>query len=222
MRALTGRRTVVLLTLLGAGLVLLAGTRTWARVSIDGAFPGLSEMTVAGRRSAPETLAIALAAAAAAVVLATSGRIVRFLVAAGLVTGGAVVLVSAVRAARDTDGAVATAIQDSLRVFTDRNQPGGVFDSSGPVVSMSIWPWAAAVGGGLIAVSGLLALVGGRSWSGPTQRYERASASGPVSADSTGSAASIPVRTSSTNAASASWDALSRGEDPTSSPEDRT
>jgi hypothetical protein len=60
----TGRRAVVLLTLLGVGLVLLAGTRTWVTLTVTETLPGLREVIVPGRRFAPEVFAIALAAAA--------------------------------------------------------------------------------------------------------------------------------------------------------------
>jgi len=223
---MTGRRVVVLLTLLGALLILLAGTRTWATVTLSGGFPGLSELAVPGRRAAPGAIAIALAAAAGAVVLATSGRIVRFLVAAGLGIAGAVVAVNGVRAARDTENAVAIALRDSLRVSTDRSVSGnGAFVGGNVAVSFSIWPWVAAAGGGLILLAGLLALVGSRSWAGPTRRYERASAPGaPLAGPATTASSATesgPGRPPTVSPA-ATWDSLSRGEDPTSPQEDPT
>jgi uncharacterized membrane protein (TIGR02234 family) len=221
---LTGRRPVVLLTLVGVLLILLAGTRTWATVRLGSGFPGPSELTVSGRRTAPEAIAIALAAGAAAVVLAISGRIVRFLVAAGLVIAGAVVVLAGVSGARDTDAAFSTALVDSLRV-TSTN---GVWWGNSSSVAMTLWPWAAAVGGAMLVLAGLLALVGGRSWSGPTRRYEREPApSG--SAGSTRPAGSIDAAGSADLAepgapapTAATWDALSRGEDPTSAPREVT
>jgi uncharacterized membrane protein (TIGR02234 family) len=218
---LTGRRTAVLLTLLGAGLVLLAGTRTWATVTVNGTLPGLTELTVSGRRSAPALIAIALAAVAGAVVLTTSGRTVRFLVAAGALVAGAGVAFTGIRAAGDTEGAAATAIRDSLRVLgsSQAGSDGLVGSVAGPAVSMSIWPWVAAFGGLLIAVAGGLTLAGGRSWPGPTRRYERPP--GPGSSPSR-TAAQTGTESPRTDTPAATWDALSRGEDPTSASEDRT
>jgi uncharacterized membrane protein (TIGR02234 family) len=215
LRHLTSRRTVVLLVLLGALLVLLAGTRTWATVTLSGTLPGLSDLPVPGRRSAPGAIAVALAAAAAAVVLATSGRIVRVVVAAGLVIAGAVVVAGGLRGARDSDHAVVIALRDSLRVA------GGSASSGASRVSISIWPWVAVAGGGVILLAGLLALLGGRTWSGPSRRYERAPAG---SAAVTGAARAGDARGATGPAArpAATWDALSRGEDPTSAPEEPT
>jgi uncharacterized membrane protein (TIGR02234 family) len=224
-QTLAGRRPVVLLTLLGAGLVLLAGTRTWANVSIDTGPPGLSELTVAGRRSVPSAIPIALAAAAGAVVLATSGRGVRLLVAAGLVLAGAVVAISSVQAARDWGRALDAAAQETLGVSGTRAGPDGtVFGAAAGEVDMTIWPWVCVVGGVVILLAGLLAVIGGRSWPGPTRRYERA----PGAADRIGSAGR-PGRAVAAGSApgredtpASTWDALSRGEDPTSPSDDVT
>jgi len=219
---LTGRRPVLLLTLLGALLILLAGTRTWATVTLAGSFLGLSELTVSGRGAAPAVIAIALAVGAAVIVLAVSGRVVRLLVAAGLVIAGAVVVVTGVRFARDPGRAVVLALRDSLHVAT-----GSSSWSGGTAVDFSIWPWAAAIGGALVLLAGLLGVIGGRSWSGPARRYERATGSpGSGPAGSAGPGASAGSNTGADPAVSvapaATWDALSRGEDPTSSPEDQT
>lgn len=208
---MTGRRTVVLLTLLGAGLVLLAGTRTWATVTVSGTLPGLSELIVPGRRSAPVVIAIALAAAAGAIVLATSGRTVRLLVAIGQSIAGAVVVFSGVRAALDTEAAVATAVADSLGVLS--GGAGTSFGEGATDVNMTIWPWVAAAGGGVILVAAALTLAGGRSWAGPTRRYERATPAPGTPSSGTPSPGPAPATT---------WDALSRGEDPTSSQDDPT
>ena len=197
----TARRSVVLLALLGAGLVLLAATRTWATVEAVGALPGLSDLAVPGRHLAPGAIPIALAVAAGAIVLATSGRTVRFAVAAGLLVGAVVVVVNGVDGALDRTRTTATAVRDSLKVS------GAGFAAGSTPVDVTIWPWVAVLGGVLIGLAGLLTLVGGRSWAGPTRRYEREKAAAPVSAEPN------PAGT---------WDALSRGEDPTSAPGERT
>jgi uncharacterized membrane protein (TIGR02234 family) len=231
----TGRRTVVLLTLLGAGLVLLAGTRTWATVRVDGALPGLVTATLAGRRAAPAQIPVALAAAAGAIVLATSARVARFIVAVGLILAGAAVAVTAARFAVDPDGAAETAVSASLGVFDDgssRGRGATLYDYSD--VNFTIWPWVAVAGGGLILLVGVLTMIGGRAWSGPSRRYERAAPVPPDSPISTDHAdprhptgAVVGQRSASptgsaTETPAATWDALSRGEDPTSSPDEPT
>ena len=240
----TGRRTVVLLTLLGAGLVLLAGTRTWATVTVDGALPGLTTLTLTGGRAAPALIPVALAAAAGAIVLATSARIARLAVAVGLVLAGAAVAVNAARFAVDPDGAAGAAVSANLGVFDDGSSRANgrsaiLYGSSD--VNFTVWPWVAVVGGGLILLVGVLTMIGGRGWSGPSRRYERAAGPGAVPGDSPvptdrtdpthpsdvvagqRSAAVTVGRTgSSADTPAATWDALSRGEDPTSSPEEPT
>ena len=200
---MTARRTVVLIALVGAGLVLLAATRTWATVEAVVGLPGLSELTVPGRHSAPSAIPVALAVAAGAIVLATSGRTVRLVVAAGLLVGGVVVVFSGVGGALDSSRTTAIAVRDSLKV-------SGAGYTTGSPVSVTICPWVAVLGGVLIGLSGLLTVLGGRSWAGPTRRYEREKAAVSVAPDP-GSAGTA-----------AYWDALSRGEDPTSASDEPT
>jgi uncharacterized membrane protein (TIGR02234 family) len=215
-RAPAGRKTAVLLTLLGAGLIILACTRTWATVSLGGNLPGMSDLTVSGRRLAPAGIPVGLAAAAGAVVLVTSGRVVRVLVAAGLVVAGVLLAVNAARAGQDSSGAVASALRDSLGVFS-RSGSGGI-SSSGTHAEITVWPWPACLGAVLLLGAGLLVLIRGWSWPGPTRRYERS-----------GAAVASPGRQAATRPGPAAdagpagtWDALSRGEDPTSGVDDPT
>jgi uncharacterized membrane protein (TIGR02234 family) len=204
MSALLVRRSVVLIALVGAGLVLLAATRTWATVEAVVGLPGLSELTVPARHLAPSAIPVALAVAAGAIVLATSGLTVRLVVAAGLLVGGVVVVISGVSGALDSSRTTAIAVRDSLKVS------GAGFTTGSTPVDVTIWPWVAVLGGVLIGLSGLLTVLGGRSWAGPSRRYEREKAPVPVAADpgSSGTAAY--------------WDALSRGEDPTSALDEPT
>lgn len=215
------RRAAVLLTLLGAGLVILAGSRTWATVNVGVDLPTLADLTVSGRRAVPAGVPIALAAAAGAIVLATSGRMVRVLVALGLVIAGAGLAVSSVRATADTSGAVAKALRDSLKVVgspSDANSVNGGL-GAGSVADISIWPWVAGLGAGLIAGAGLLVLLQGWSWPGPTRRFERsADAVGAPGAAQSGPGSARPVDLGPAD----TWDALSRGEDPTSKLEEPT
>jgi hypothetical protein len=203
-----GRREAVLLALLGAVLIILACTRTWATVKVTGNLPGMSDLAVSGRRAAPAGIPVALAAAAGAVVLLTSGRLVRAVVAAGLAVAGALLTVSAVRATRDSSGAVAKALRDSLGVYSTGPAARSSSLADGSSVDISLWPWVAAVGAVLIVAAGLLVLIRGWSWPGPSRRYERPDQ--PVTA--------VPAKIGPAG----TWDALSRGEDPTSRVEDPT
>jgi uncharacterized membrane protein (TIGR02234 family) len=191
----TSRRLAVLLALAGAGLVLLAGTRSWAGVSFRTDLPGLTGLAVPGRKVSPAGIPVALAVAAAAVVLALSGRLVRFLVATGLVVAGVGLLAVAVRALGDPGRLAGLALRDAVGVY---GAGGGDALGGGANVSVTAWVGVAAGGAALMLAAGLVTVVRGRSWPGPTRRYERARSS------------------------PSPWDALSRGEDPTSTGVDAT
>jgi uncharacterized membrane protein (TIGR02234 family) len=226
-----GRRATVLLTLLGALLILLAGTRTWAGVKFVDTLPGLSELVVPGRTAVPALIPVALAAGAGAVVLAVSARIARLVVSVGLLLAGAAVALTAARTAGDPEGVVSTGLSESLGVYdngmrTADGRSAAIFRHW--VVDFTSWPWVAVAGGVLVMLAGLLALLGGRSWSGPARRYERTpevGARGRSMSDRAGPAMTGPPTdadpargTTSPDSAAGTWDALSRGEDPTSPP----
>jgi hypothetical protein len=156
-----GRRVAVLLTLLGAGLILLAGTRIWATVTTTGGLPGTSHLTVGGRRAAPAVIPIALAAAAGAIVLATSARLVRALVGGGLLIAGVTVAATSVHAAGDRNGTVGKAMVDALGLYRSGSgsSSGALVAFSDQHVRFSAWPWVALAGGVLIVLAGLLTLL---------------------------------------------------------------
>jgi uncharacterized membrane protein (TIGR02234 family) len=218
MSHLVSKRTAVLLALIGAGLILLAGSRTWATVGLTGSLPGVSHLAVSGRHSDAAAIPIALAVAAGAIVLATSSRVVRAIVGLGLTIGGLVVVVGAVQAGRDRDAALARAVQDALGVVSHGG--GAVFgDDVDSSVVFSVWPWVAVAGGLVVVLAGLLTLARGWSWTGPSRRYERdagATAAVPATPAEPAPAAAKPAGPGST------WDALSRGEDPTAMLDERT
>jgi uncharacterized membrane protein (TIGR02234 family) len=193
---LTARRVVVGVALAGAVLALFAGTRTWATAAV----PDLpaADVGVSGRQAAPVVVAVALAAAAAVVVAATSGRVVRLVAAAALVAGGLGIAAASLTVAADPRGAVRPAVTAATGV-TDPTRAGDA--------RTTFWPYPAALGGVLIAVAGLGGLAGGRSWPAPGRRFEVGDA--PPAASSADAAA----RRAGDDVAT--WDALSRGEDPT-------
>jgi len=219
-----GRRIVIGGILLGAGLILLAATRTWASVHV-GQIPGVSHLSVSGRRAAPAAIPVALAAAAGAVVLATSGRVVRMVVGAGLILGGVILAVVSVRLGRNATGALSSALRDSLGLISRRSDPGA-FGASFAAASVRIspWPWTAAAGAGLIAAAGFVTILRGWSWPGPARRFERSTGpgSGPVRSGSPGRVKTGGPPTRDHGGSAGTWDALSRGEDPTAAIDDPT
>lgn len=177
------KRAALLLVLGGAALALVAGTRTWVSGTV-----GNQLFDVGGSTAAPGVSALALVSAAGAVVLATAAQGVRrvgavLVVLAGL--GGAT-LAGAVL--RDPVGAVRPAAEAAT---------GTVGSTAAVTASVQVWPFLALLAGFVVAGGGLVALLRGGTWSGPSPRYER------------------PAEDPGRAGASTAWDALSRGDDPT-------
>lgn len=219
------RLLTILATLLGAGLVVLAAGRPWARATIVG-LPGPDVVTADGRSVAPGAPALGLVAAAGAIVLATSGRVVRTVVAGLLVLAG----VGIGLAGSGVFGDPTVALEPAVAKAT--GMTGGSTAFTGKV---TVWPVVSAAGAVLVALGGLIALVRGRAWSGPSTRFERVGAEG-TSGGATGGGSregevttfapgtkvtgrpsvdgGKPVR-SGKDEHLETWDRLSAGEDPT-------
>ncbi|MET9291681.1 TIGR02234 family membrane protein [Streptomyces sp. NPDC003077] len=178
----------------GAALTLLASGRTWATATAALAQGDLPQ-TATGQdvTGVPGALAVVgLAALVAVFAVRKAGRVV---VAALLALSGAGTVVAAVMGASDT-----AALREKAATAI------GLSNAEVHGVSHTVWPWAAAVGGLLLLVAGVLALVRGRHWPAMSGRYERArgTARAPRRA-----AASDPDRPEEL------WKSLDRGEDPT-------
>ncbi len=184
------RRGIVLIVLAGAGLTLLSAGRTWVSGRITDAVAAAGDLSVTGSVAAPGVGALALVSAAGAVVLATAGRRPVQIAALVLSAGGlAVVLLG---------GAVLTDPADALRV--PAAQASGTTTSRVDDVRRTAWVPLGMTGGALMLAGGLLALLRGAAWAGPSRRYERtpsSAAEGPPVDDE-------PL-----------WEAISRGDDPT-------
>jgi uncharacterized membrane protein (TIGR02234 family) len=187
----TARRAVVGLALAGAALAGLAATRPWVTADLP-ALP-TAEVAVSGRQAAPVVVALVLVAAAAVVVLVTSGRAVRLVAAVAVAAAGVGVGVAALGVLRDPAAAVRPAVTQATGV-TDGAAAGDVHATP--------WPWVAALGGAVLAGAGLAGVAGARRWPAPGRRFEPPT--GPH-----GGPAGPGADTAAT------WDALSRGEDPT-------
>ncbi|MFI9718789.1 TIGR02234 family membrane protein [Streptomyces sp. NPDC052396] len=190
------RRSValaLLLTVLGAALVLLAGGRTWARGTAAGTGGALHEHASGQEITGlPGALAlVGLAALVAVFAVRGAGRIA---VAALLALSGAGVVAGAVSGAGDT----ATLSEKASR-------SSGITGTAVSQVSHTGWPWIALAGGVLLLLAGLLALRYGRHWPAMSGRYERDGTPRPRRART----APDPERPEEL------WKALDRGEDPT-------
>ncbi|GAB6904066.1 hypothetical protein JCM9957A_71600 [Kineosporia succinea] len=222
---MTGRRTVVLLGLLGAGLIMLGVSRPWGSVRVA-SLASFGDIDITGGTAAPAGAAVAIAVAAASLVLTIAGRVVRFLIPFGVLVAGVALAVSGVGTLNDPDQAAADALRDTLSLGGDL---AGGFDLE---VSTNAWGWIYVVGAVVIALAGLLGVLGSRAWAVSGRRFERegaATGSGPgegvrsgagvrgarggTTADASGAA--VGGWSSSADV----WDAQNRGEDLTTDEE---
>ncbi|HEX6917840.1 MAG TPA: Trp biosynthesis-associated membrane protein [Phycicoccus sp.] len=197
MRRLSGKGPVVLLALVGAGLLLVAGFRPWVTGAVDDPVLGATRISATGAEVAPGLSALALALAAAAVAVVATGRVAR--VVALLVWAGCDVAAAAltVRVIADPEGALGPVA--AARV----GRTGSVENVADPTA----WPWVALVAVAVTVLALVAAVVGSRRWAGPSARYEAPAADGHVAGPRGERVASA-------------WDELSAGRDPTDVGED--
>jgi uncharacterized membrane protein (TIGR02234 family) len=177
------------LCLAGAALVLLAAGRPWLRGVVDPGAPLAPEtVALAGSDVAPGTPALGLLGLAGVAALLATRRTGRVAVGVLLALAGAALVALAVGAASGDRVAALASARNAATVTT---------------AAGTAWPWAAAAGGVLVAGAGVLAAVRGRSWAALSARYDAPGATAPARAP----------RPRDPDAAA--WDALDRGEDPT-------
>ncbi|MFH8343290.1 TIGR02234 family membrane protein [Streptomyces sp. NPDC018045] len=178
----------------GAAVVLLASGRTWAKATAVVA-QGQLPQTASGQDVTGVPGALAIVGLAALVALFAVRGAGRTAVAVLLTLSGLGTVVGAYLGLSDT-----AALREKAATAT------GLSDAGVQDVSHTFWPWAAVVGGLLLLVAGVLALLYGRHWPAMSGRYERA-----------GAAPRGPRRSSSADPdrPEEMWKSLDRGEDPT-------
>lgn len=214
-----GRGRWVLTLLLLSGLVALTALPTW--ITATGTSPVTGDVTVGvrGTVAAPGLVAAALVLLAAAGALGLVGRVGRWVVVVVVAAAGALVLASALGARSGAEATATRAVAEAT----------GVSSLTG-TVQVALWPWPAALLGVLVlaAAVGIARASGG--WSATSDRHERA-ASGPARVPAAGTPADNPSGPAASGSATAgtaragdaseptdergTWDALSRGDDPT-------
>lgn len=187
--------------LLGAGLAMLAAGRAWVRVTVPG-LPGSDPVVADGRLVAPAATALALVAVAGAIVLMTSGQVVRAAAAVMLVLTGCGIAALSLQPLTDPAAAVAPAVAVATGT-TGAPVPGGA--------SSTAWPAVSGVGGLLVTTGGLIGLARGRRWAEPSRKYEPAGRG----AGAGGRAAPPDEGRGARDRRLDAWDRLSSGEDPT-------
>lgn len=185
------RRTLgpmLLLSALGAVLVLTAAGRSWASGVVTGIDGGRLEVSATGSQLTGLPTGLALVALAASVAVFAVRGTARAGVGVLTVLAGLGTVAGAVLGATDTSGLDAEAARKLALTSAQAEQ-----------ISHSAWPWVALVGGVLLALAGLLTVRYGRGWPAMGTRYD------------------APTRKAPTRSAEPAdlWKALDRGEDPT-------
>lgn len=184
-----GLRLALLLCLLGGGLVLWAASATWAsyRPLSTAAFAE-PEVSSTGGELYPAVTAMAWVGLAGVLALVAARSWTRRLVGLVVGLGGVVVGVQAGAALAETPVPLAARCGQGVGCLVLRER---LHAGTG-------WMALALVGGVLLVLAGLLAVVRGGSWGGLGSSYE-----------APGAAPEPPVTDK------AVWDALDRGDDPT-------
>ncbi|RIQ32463.1 TIGR02234 family membrane protein [Jiangella rhizosphaerae] len=189
------REYVGALLLLAAGgvLGLVAASRPWGSGEQSSSL-SVTPTTVSGSDLLPLAPAVALVALAAVVAVPAVRRLGRRIV------GGVLALLGLVQALM-----AALALADLAGRVSDWLTTGP--EAAGPVEAISTspaWPVAVVVAGLLVAMAGVLIAVRGPSWPAMGTRYERSGGRAPRRP------AGKPA-----DGNRATWDALDRGDDPT-------
>lgn len=220
------RRTApaVLITLLCALALFGTTAVAWLHADVTTSLQPVT-VDVKGADAAPAVTALGLVAAVAAVASALGGRILRTVVGAVVALAG----VGAVAAVLAVTADPRAAAQPTVGERT------GVINGGGGEYTMTGWPWAAVAAAVLLALCGVwLVLVAQHVRRRASQRYDRAAVTGAGGPGAVPAApggdddAAAPGSSAAGTAASAgdtqaaehaddidTWDALTRGEDPT-------
>ncbi len=230
-RASRGRWVLLLLAL--ALLTWAVAAPTWVTAGGTSVLAGTVHVHVPGTRAAPGMVGAALALAAAGAALALAGRLGRWLVVAVVVGCGVLIGWSAVGVLADPSPAARQAVATATGV-----------DHVVGAVQVTAAPWVALGVAVLVLVAAGAVGRGSGGWSGPSRRHELPAGGGtsaprgptggePAAARRApeGAPVASPVETSGDAAGATqdgdapraseppdervTWDALSRGEDPT-------
>jgi len=211
---MTARRLKSLALLAGVAvnaLVLMAWTQAWFTVTLVADELGGSTLAVGGDVAAGGLAALGLAGLALVGALSIAGPAFRIVLGVLQFVLGATVVLSSVIAIGDPLSVAAPAVTDATGVSGADSVAGLVASAT-----LTVWPWVAAVLGGLGGLLGIAIFVTSRRWPGPSRKYQSPAAStpaaGPAPAEAPGAAPEAPP----TSDAIADWDALSDGADPTS------
>lgn len=197
-----GRRELtltVLIALLGGVMTWAAAGRPWATATV-GEAPNTLKVAATGNNLSAAVTALGLTALAGGLALFATQRLARRLVGVLLIAAG----VGAAVSAFGERGA-----GHAAHVLADKAAAKG-FAAGAVSAHTATWWIVSALGGVLVVVAGVSALLRGATWPGMSSRYENAA---------TRASAARAVDTGSSKDL---WDALDRGEDPTDAVAART
>lgn len=201
---LQAKRTVLLLVLVGAAVLLVSGSRVWVEGTTADTGLGASFVRGTGSQVARGVVGAALVGAAAAVAAATGGRVVRIIAATATMFAG---VLSAVL--------VVSLVLDPGVALGDLAAGQSALHGSVPVdATVTSWPWIALVASLAMVLGAVTALVGGRRWSGLSVRYD-APGGGAAPGDGTDPSGQASAARGGRGRPPSDWDRLSQGEDPT-------
>ena len=215
------RRTApaVLSTLLCALALFGTTTQAWIHAAVTTSLQPVT-VDVTGADAAPAVTALGLVAAVAAVASALGGRILRTVVGVVVVLAGAGAVAAVLAVTADPRAAAQPAVGAQTGVI-----------SGGGEYTMTAWPWAGVAAAVLLGLCGIWLVLGAQRvrrrapqrfarapltrTAGPRQTEHDVVAEGSTSA--VGSSSSTPGETQAADHADDidTWDALTRGEDPT-------
>jgi uncharacterized membrane protein (TIGR02234 family) len=196
---------VVVLTLVGAAVVLLSTSRPWAHavVAVGGSPQAPQTVDLSGRAVTPLVAALGVVALAAIVALLATRSAAR-IVMGGLVAIVGALIIGSTALTSAADVRTGSALRD--RVSTAALRDARIS------VELRAWRHVAAGGGLLIVAAGLIAAARGRSWAGMGRRFDAPTA---AATTPTTTPATSPAARQEKPADSDLWDQLERGEDPT-------
>jgi uncharacterized membrane protein (TIGR02234 family) len=188
----------------GAGLLLFAAGRPWAHGVVTGT-PGRLEINPSGRKVAPVAAGLGLFALAGVVAVVATRKVERAVVAALLCLAGLGVLADVIRVAVDPGGALHRAAVEAAGLTQPTVYGAG----------LTGWPVMAALGAVLVLGAGAATLTRGQRWPVMSARYERQPGGAGTAGGLEGAGRPEHAADSATSQR-AMWDAIDRGEDPTS------
>ena len=185
----TSKAFVVVLAVLGAGLLLISGSRTWVTGTVDDAVLGASRVGGTGSEVASGVVGLALAAGAAALASTTAGRVLRRVTLAVLTVAALAAGYLAARVALDPAAALGSVAARAA------GRTGSLETHAGATA----WPWLALAACVLLLLAAVGGWRGARHWRGLGARYESPSTTTGPRGQRVGS----------------DWDRLDAGDDPT-------